>query len=71
VRDAANALIDALPLGEADQRLRLAKASRIIRDKQKRNAASHRSHAGARQKQLHTLGIRAEQLRCCIPPPGG
>ena len=36
VRDAANALIDALPLGEEDQKLRLAKAARILRDRQKK-----------------------------------
>jgi hypothetical protein len=71
VRDAANALLDALPLGEEDQKLRLAKAARILRDKQTRNTASRASHAKTRQRQLQAIGIRVEQLRCCIPPPSG
>jgi hypothetical protein len=50
VRDAADALIDALPLNEEDQKLRLTKAARILRDRQKRNAASRASHLKARQR---------------------
>ena len=71
MRDAAQALLDALPLGEEDQKLRLSKAARILRDKQARNAAARVSHAKARQRQLRGMGIRIEKLRCCIPPPSG
>jgi len=70
VRDAADALIDALTLNEEDQKLRLARAARILRDRQTKNAASRASHTKARQRQLRELGIHVDQLRCCIPPPG-
>ena len=70
VRDASHALLDALTLGdEEDRARRLAKASRIIRETQAHNAAARVSHAKARQRELLALGIRVEQLRCCIPPP--
>ena len=68
VRDAANALLDALPLNAEDRGLRLAKAARILRRKQARNAASRDSHAKARRGKLLAVGFTAEDLRCCIPP---
>ena len=71
MRDASNALLDALPLNAEDQKTRLTKAARIIRQTQAKNAASRSSHAKARRRDLLTLGIQVEQLRCCIPPPGG
>ena len=60
MRDATNALLDALPLSKEDQKRRLAKAARIIRDTQRKNAAAKKSHAKARRKRLLKLGIRTE-----------
>jgi hypothetical protein len=71
VRDAANALLDALPLNADDQNKRLAKSARILRYTQARNAAARASHAKSRQEQLRRIGIHVEKLRCCIPPPSG
>ena len=71
MRDAANALIDALPLNREDQKRRLAKAARIIRDTQQKNAAARKSHAKTRTNRLRKLGIHLKALRCCIPEPSG
>ena len=71
VHDAANALIDAMPLGAEDQSLRLATAAQTLRDKQAKNAASRKSHHKTRQHQLTERGIQVATLRCCIPTPDG
>ncbi len=71
MRDAANAMLDALPLPPVDQKERLAKIARRIRHTQRVNAASRASHAKARQRELKALGIRIDKLRCCMPPPSG
>ena len=64
----ADALLDALPLNQEDQRLRLAKAARIVQLTQARNATARASHAKARSRALLAGRIRVESLRCCIPP---
>jgi SRSO17 transposase len=71
VHDAANALIDALPLAAEDQKQRLTKAAQLLQDRQARNEASRKSHHKTRQHQLTELGIHVETLRCCIPTPDG
>lgn len=71
VRDAANALLDALTLNPQDQKRRLAKAARIIRDTQRRNAAAKKSHAKTTRERLKALGVNIEKMRCCIPEPSG
>ena len=71
VRKAANALLDALPLNTEDQKLRLSKVARIIREDQTNNAAARVSHTQARLKVLRAKGIRPDKLRCCIPSPSG
>jgi hypothetical protein len=71
MKDAANALIDSLPLSKEDQNRRLAKAARILRETQRRNAAARESHAKNQRKRFQQLGIRLETMRCCIPVPGG
>ena len=68
VRRAANALLDALTLNAEDQKLRLAKVARIIREDQKDKAAARASHTQARVKTLRAKGIYLSKLRCCIPP---
>jgi len=68
VRSAASALLDALPLSPEDQKLRLAKAAKALRDDQRQNAASRACHTKARRRELRAMGIRLEKLRCCIPP---
>jgi hypothetical protein len=69
VRDAANTLLDVLPLSSPeDRRRRLARRALILRQRQQANAASRRSHAKRRQKELRAIGIRVTTLRCCIPP---
>jgi len=67
VRDATNALLDALPLNPEDQQHRLAKAARIIQYTQAQNAAARISHTKARHDVLLKSGIYVETLRCCIP----
>src|ERR1700730_15458834 len=71
VRAAANALLDALPLNVEDQKLRLAKAARLIRVMQARNTAARTSHAKTRAEQLKALGLSVQTLRCCIPGTSG
>jgi hypothetical protein len=71
VHDAANALIDALPLSVDDQKQRLTKAAQLLQDRQASNEASRKSHHKTRQHQLIELGIHVETLRCCIPTPDG
>ena len=71
MRDATNALIDALSLSKEDQKRRLAKAARIIRETQQKNAAAKKSHAKSLRKRLRKLGIRLKTVRCCIPEPSG
>ena len=71
VRTAANALLDALPLGEADRKLRLAKTASILQETQHQNAKSRASHTKARLRELRAIGISVKRLPCCIPPPRG
>ena len=71
VRDAASALLDALPLGTDDQKQRLSKAAKILRRTQERNAAARASHMKTRQARLRKLRINLAKLRCCIPSPSG
>jgi hypothetical protein len=54
-----------------DQKRRLAKAARIIRDTQRHNAAARKSHAKTRRQRLKKLGLNVEKMRCCIPEPSG
>ncbi len=67
-REAADALLDALPLAEQDQGMRLAKAARGLQRTQHRNAASRASHTKARLQLLRDKGIRIETLHCRRPP---
>ena len=71
MKDAANALIDSLSLSKEDQKQRLAKAARILRETQRRNALARESHAKTQRKRFRKLGINLKTMRCCIPDPGG
>jgi hypothetical protein len=71
VRTAANALLDALPLSEADRKQRLAKVARVLQETQHQNAKSRASHTKSRLRELRAIGINLKRLSCCIPPPSG
>ncbi len=71
VRTAAHALLDALPLGNADRGQRLARTAEILQETQHDIAKSRASHTKGRLEELRAIGINVQRLRCYIPPPSG
>ena len=68
VRDACNALIDALPLPRKARQERLTRAAQILTRTQVRNTNARRCHTKTRLEKLNQMNITPEHLRCCIPP---
>ncbi len=68
VRDAANALVTALPF-DVESRMRyLARASTILKRTQTRNQQARRSHFKSCRRRLHALGLFTSRMRSCMPP---